>query len=187
MKVVGNYLWENILSNQDSGFAAKVYKIIYSTLNAYFIKRLSNLNLLKYLSVLDENKFEKRGEINNEFYSWANNHAKNINLDFKIYLPKFEYTDLLFTYINFNVNNKYIKGPELNNIDTFNSNLAELAPLLSFKFTSHQDCLNNVAGTIYKNLFDLRANNIETDHSKLKDIFKEKQNEFANSIKSIKE
>ena len=62
MKVVGNYLWENILSNQDSGFAAKVYKIIYSTLNAYFIKRLSNLNLLKYLSVLDEelNKFEKR-------------------------------------------------------------------------------------------------------------------------------
>jgi len=189
MKVIGNYLWENILSTQNSGFASKVYTIMESTLNAFLIKRLSNLNLLKYISVLDEiiNKLEKRGEINNEFYSWANKYAKNINLKFRLYLPKFEYSDLLFTYINFNVNNKFLKGPELNNIDTFNSNLEELAPLLSIKYNSHQECMNNVAGTIYKNLFDLRAKNIETDHSKLKQLFKDKQIECTNLKSSILE
>ena len=180
MNVIGNYLWENILLSQDSGFSSKVYTIIYSSLNAFLIKRLSNHDLLKYLSVLDEqiNKLEKRSDINNELYSWANKYAKNINMEFKLYLPKFEYTDLLFTYINFNVNNKYTKGPELNNIETFNSNLAELAPLLNIPYKSHEECMNNVAGTIYKNLFDPRAKSIEIDHEKLKQLFKDKQDEL---------
>ena len=53
MSEIGNYILDLIYA-QDSGFNRKTNNIIFSTLNAIFIKRLLKNDLFKYLDKLDE-------------------------------------------------------------------------------------------------------------------------------------
>ena len=190
MQEVGNYLWDCYYF-QNSGLEInKMNKIIYSSLNAFFINRLSNKNLLDYLKILDQiiNKIAKRHQINNNLFLWGNKLAKSIDKEFKLYLPKFTFSDMIFLYIIYKSNVEKIKGPALNNInnDDLIPNLEDLSKLIDMDFDSHQKCMDNIAGVFFYNIFDPKSQKRELEHEKLKDLFQKELSKLSNNSNNNK-
>ena len=159
-----------------SNFDRKINKIILSSLNAIFIKRLIDLDLFKYINKLDEiiNHFAKREEIDNETFYWGNDLAKLIDVKLNLHLPQFSYYDILLLYINFKENGEISKGLALNNINTFDHNINELSKYIEHDFSSHQECMDKIAKIIYYNIFDIQTTIMEKEHEKLKNLFNQK-------------
>ena len=185
---IKDYIW-NCVYLPNSGFNRKTNKIINSTLNAYFIKTLLDSNLFKYINNLDQiiNKLSKRENINNEIYNWGNDLAKSINIHFKLYLPKFNFSDMLFLFINYLSNDKITKGPSLDKIRSFDSSIDLLTKFIDIDFNSHKQCIDNVAGIIFNNVFDTHSQKTETDHKKLKELFEKKLSDLKQEKKKKEE
>ena len=104
----------NLLMNINNGEISNIdpinKKIIFGTLNAYFIYKLYKQEKTEFIWEIGDyiNSFKKREEINDNYFIYkVDDSIKSLEDRFLLYIPKFKKSDILFLFINV-IKNDYV-------------------------------------------------------------------------------
>jgi hypothetical protein len=187
---ISKYINEKIFGFQkEEGvrISEKEKKLIYQMLRGQFIFKFLgeqlNANDLTSL-VSDLNDFSKRNKISKQEFFYGFELTKRLNKNFKIVFPKFEPIDILYIFISYDSDNKYIPS-NLFKMSGFNfraQDLIEARPDLEKK-EKMIDIWNIISDNLYMNSTNDTKYPTQGDTQQKKEYLYEKIKEMNNGIK----
>ena len=188
----------NIYNRNYSDFGRNNLQIIYGTLNALFIFKLYKKEKTSFIWNIENyiNGFKNREEINDLYFiSLIDDNLKSLKDNFKIYIPKFKKSDLLFLFINVTKNNNMEKDYKLGPLlEEFNCQgvKQKLIPLIdkylnkNDKEIKASDIIDETAKVIYQEyLYSEGKNEDILDHNSIKNSLKNIENICDEKIKGF--